>query len=176
MEKPKEDSGQIMPFHHAALFTALAQEAQALMTENDQIAHPVDDETVTIEESLQKRAKRTCPDCGKSVASNRFTEHTYTHTGEKPYKCDLCYYSCTQKSNLTRHKRNHTNEKSFKCEICDFSCTRKDSLSMHMRTHTVEKPFKCSHCNYSSTQSGHVTRHMSIHNRGDAESKLFKKI
>ena len=55
MEKPEEDSGQIMPLHHAALLTALAQEAHALMNQNDQTALPVDEKVVTIETVFYKK-------------------------------------------------------------------------------------------------------------------------
>lgn len=179
MELPEKDSGQVMPLHHAALFTALAQQAQALMNQNDQIAHPVDEETIVNDSNHDESTKCTWPACNASFAYKRgLIRHLQTHTKEQSYPCDWpgCNTSYTLRQTLTRHIRTHAGEKPFKCNQCDYSCIYSSDLTKHGRIHTDEKPFKCSQCNYSSTQSGHVTRHMNIHKSGDAESKLFKKI
>ena len=160
MEKPEEDSGQIIPFHHAALFTALVQEAHTLMDQSDQI---VDEKSVTNEAISQKRAKCTCPECGKSFSSKYLIEHMCTHTGEYPFKCDQCKYSCKYNSDLIKHRRIHTGEKPYHCDQCGYSCTQSSSLKTHIRTHTGEKPYKCNQCNYSCAANSNLTQHMRTH-------------
>uniref|UniRef100_A0A915LKZ6 C2H2-type domain-containing protein n=1 Tax=Meloidogyne javanica TaxID=6303 RepID=A0A915LKZ6_MELJA len=55
-----------------------------------------------------KAKKDRCSFCQK-VFTNRsnLIVHLRSHTGEKPYKCQLCPYACAQSSKLTRHMRTH---------------------------------------------------------------------
>ncbi|CAF1659107.1 unnamed protein product, partial [Adineta ricciae] len=59
---------------------------------------------------LIKRDRRndTCEYCGKVFKNcSNLTVHRRSHTGEKPYKCELCAYACAQSSKLTRHMKTH---------------------------------------------------------------------
>ena len=45
-----------------------------------------------------------CPFCYKEISDKaHIKRHIATHTGEKPYVCNLCDYSAVQKSTLKRH-------------------------------------------------------------------------
>ncbi|GCB77012.1 hypothetical protein scyTo_0018412 [Scyliorhinus torazame] len=96
------------------------------------------------------------------------------HTGDKPFKCEVCDKSFLASSTLNRHQlvhtgtlrkhqRIHTGEKPFTCEVCDKSFSQLDNLHKHKRIHTGEKPFPCEVCDKSFSQLSILQRHRRTH-------------
>ncbi|XP_029594669.1 B-cell lymphoma/leukemia 11A-like [Salmo trutta] len=89
------------------------------------------------------RRSDTCEYCGKIFKNcSNLTVHRRSHTGERPYKCDLCSYACAQSSKLTRHMKTHgqMGKDVYKCEICHMPFSVYSTLEKHMKKWHSDQP------------------------------------
>ena len=86
----------------------------------------------------------------------------YTHTEEKPYKCEVCEKAFNRKGHLNEHLRIHTGDKPYKCKVCEKAFNHKGHLNEHLRIHTGDKPYKCNMCKKKFRHKNNLSRHMKM--------------
>ncbi|KAK0066008.1 zinc finger protein 155 [Biomphalaria pfeifferi] len=89
--------------------------------------------------------------------------HELAHSGEKPFKCQICQKGFTHSRYLRNHKITHSGEKPFECQICQKRFYHSSGLKQHELIHSGQKQFKCRICQKRFTHSSHLKNHEIIH-------------
>merc|ERR1719412_1489592 len=88
-----------------------------------------------VPEKKSYRCKTPCKFCGLIIYKDKLAMHIgAVHDKCRPYKCDTCAYSASQKGDIHSHKlRVHSKYKPYKtpCKFCGL-ITYKDKLAMHI--------------------------------------------
>jgi len=84
--------------------------------------------------SPRRRQKHTCPYCDKICDTKyKLERHVRTHTGEKPFQCEVCHVRFNQKSSLKTHSTIHA-----KAVLRDPATTKKMVEEYTVNGHTFE--------------------------------------
>lgn len=139
-----------------------------------------------------------CKECSyKSARIKDIITHWVIHTGDRPYKCDLCPKTCTQQSSLAAHKesahkdykaeitcqycgkyikgrnkiyrhlKTHS-DKGMTCPVCQKILKNRNSLNQHMQRHSGVKSYTCEKCAHSFYTGAELSNHKRmVHNKAN---------
>ena len=78
-----------------------------------------------------------CPDCGKQYTNkfNLKRRYSLAHLHEAKFVCEFCGKSLSSKQNYREHTYIHTGDKPFVCRECGVRYRQCSQLSVHHRIH-----------------------------------------
>ena len=122
------------------------------------------------------RQKYKCSLCSYSSSFKQAViKHANTHSGDKPFACDVCSHKAKTKSDLNSHvKRMHeiSRRKQFQCEICKAKFVRILNMKQHVRMVHDESAvsFPCEFCNHFTKYKGNLKAHIKSKHECGAKS------
>ena len=117
----------------------------------------------------EKRVTETglysCGTCNKLFSTPHGLEvHVRrTHSGSRPYACDICHKTFGHAVSLTQHRAVHSQERSFVCPQCGKTFKRSSTLSTHLLIHSDTRPYPCQYCGKRFHQKSDMKKHTYIH-------------
>jgi Zinc finger, C2H2 type len=72
-----------------------------------------------------------CDACAERFASQRLRNKHANQAHNMRFSCEVCGRKFADRTRLRIHSRVHTGEKPFVCEHCGYSCSQRDNLKKH---------------------------------------------
>ncbi|XP_058814263.1 zinc finger protein 625-like isoform X2 [Topomyia yanbarensis] len=80
------------------------------------------------------------------------------------FKCDLCDATFKLYGNFIIHRRSHTGERPYPCNICGRAFSTSSNMKTHMNVvHSQDRPYKCQQCHKSFNSETRLRSHLETH-------------
>ncbi|KAI8996548.1 hypothetical protein BD414DRAFT_512920 [Trametes punicea] len=99
------------------------------------------------------------------ASKQKISRHMQSHTGHRPFQCNVCHQNFSEAATLAQHMRRHTQEKPYVCDFpgCGKAFAIAGALTIHKRIHNGSKPFKCTYCDRAFSESSNLSKHLRTH-------------
>ncbi|XP_001861786.2 zinc finger protein 879 [Culex quinquefasciatus] len=103
----------------------------------------------------------TCP----RTLKHHMDQHKIKNTlPDGRFRCDLCDATFKLYGNLIIHRRSHTGERPYPCNICGRAFSTSSNMKTHMNVvHSQDRPFKCHLCHKSFNSETRLRSHVESH-------------
>nr|XP_039270805.1 zinc finger and BTB domain-containing protein 49-like isoform X1 [Styela clava]XP_039270807.1 zinc finger and BTB domain-containing protein 49-like isoform X1 [Styela clava]XP_039270808.1 zinc finger and BTB domain-containing protein 49-like isoform X1 [Styela clava] len=126
----------------------------------------IDDEAKKIRRKGRRpQARINCEICNKTFTRPKYEVHRRSHTGEKPFQCNVCDKSFVSIYNLRIHERIHTGERPYPCSFCSKTFSDPSTIRKHMLWHKGVKSKHCDICGKSFSTMTQVREHKRSHTK-----------
>ncbi|KAG8197735.1 hypothetical protein JTE90_006785 [Oedothorax gibbosus] len=107
----------------------------------------------------------SCVKCDKMFSTPHGLEvHSRrSHSGRRPFACELCSKTFGHEVSLSQHRAVHTAERTFECKQCGKTFKRSSTLSTHLLIHSDTRPYPCQYCGKRFHQKSDMKKHTYIH-------------
>ena len=101
-----------------------------------------------------------CTLCPLVSRKTQFKHHMIYHSGERPFKCQVCSCTFVRYVHLTRHMITHDDSKPFACTLCDQRFKHEKYLGQHLDAHMNIKRYSCDVCHLKFTRDDALRKHI----------------
>lgn len=100
---------------------------------------------------MQSDSCPVCPVCHKRLShKSSLRNHQRTHTGQRPYVCEICSIGFKERYHLKKHALyKHSDEMREQCRQCGKRFKDSTAVRAHTRIHSDTRPYSCSRCGKS---------------------------
>ena len=132
-------------------------------TLNLKVRNPGFEKVITPDILFKTKAPFTCEVCEETFQDFESFDHHGTAVHRR-FICSFCGKVFTSRPNRERHVRYHTGEKPYKCDLCPMAFFRGDDLKYHRTTrHPDVKPFVCGVCTSTFAKPKELEKHLQMY-------------
>ena len=143
---------------------------------HSQLFAPSGSTTTTRNGRPHRAYKCSVQQCGAAFKkSAHLRQHSLTHSGLKPFTCQICLRNFVSRwvlkaHHLTAHDRSAA--PTFPCSECNRSFSTKGTLTRHKASHSDMRPFLCPYCPKTFKTYSICKKHVRTHSKEQEEDVM----